>query len=204
MKTNKYFAFLFFLGISTFGVAQKNKDSGSTQSNALQQLTVEPGVGIHTNFGTDLLITNLVQWNPYKRWSFGAHSSYNFNNIRLKEFSHVKTDYNYSLNQKFGAGMMFSRKKGSHTFMLMAGVKYTAYKETLANPDFDKVTSSVSSVSPDYGLMYNYKRGWNKVFFTYRIYLPLYPYPIKGADILYTDGNMNNIALELGLGMKVK
>jgi hypothetical protein len=26
-------------------------------------LTVEPGVGIHTNFGTDLLITNLDQWN---------------------------------------------------------------------------------------------------------------------------------------------
>lgn len=204
MKPNKYFTLLLILGISTSAFAQKDIATGSTQHNVLRQLTVEPGVGIHTNFGTDLLISNLVQWNPYKRWSFGAHSSFNINNILLPEISYVKTDYNYSLNQKFGAGMMFNRKKGSHTFMLMGGVKYTAYKETLNNPDFDKVSSSVSSVSPDYGLMYSYKRGWKNIFFTYRIYLPLYPYPFKGTDILYTDGNMNNIALEFGIGMKVK
>lgn len=122
----------------------------------------------------------------------------------LKEFSHIKTDYNYSLNQKFGAGMMFHKKRGTHTLMLMAGVKYTAYKETLDNPDFDKVSTSISAISPDYGIMYSAKRGWKKYFFTYRVYLPLYPFPIKGSNILYTESNMNNIALEFGIGMKVK
>lgn len=204
MKTNKYLTALLILGISTLGLAQKDISTGSNETYAFRQLTVEPGIGIHTNFGTDLLITNLIQWNPYKRWSFGAHSSYNINNITQREFNFVKTDYNYSLNQKFGAGMMFNRKRGSHTFMLMAGVKYTSYRETLDNPDFDKASISISAFSPDYGIMYSAKRGWKKYFFTYRVYLPLYPFPIKSSNILYSDGNMNNIALEFGMGIKLK
>lgn len=204
MKTNKYLTALLILGISTLGLAQKDISTGSNETYAFRRLTVEPGIGIHTNFGTDLLITNLIQWNPYKRWSFGAHSSYNINNITQREFNFVKTDYNYSLNQKFGAGMMFNRKRGSHTFMLMAGVKYTSYRETLDNPDFDKASISISAFSPDYGIMYSAKRGWKKYFFTYRVYLPLYPFPIKSSNILYSDGNMNNIALEFGMGIKLK
>lgn len=204
MKTFTYISLFLFLGISTSAFAQKDGAIPSTSVNTFRLLTVEPGIGIHTNFGTDLLITNLVQWNPYKRWSFGAHSSYNINNIMLTEFNHVKTDYNYSLNQKFGAGIMFNRKKGSHTFMLMAGVKYTAYKETLNHPNLDQVSSSIRAWSPDYGIMYSAKRGWKKYFFTYRMYLPLYPWPIKDSNILYSDGNMNNIALEFGMGMKIK
>ena len=35
-------------------------------ANSVAQLTIAPGIGIHTNFGKDFLITNLVQWNPYK------------------------------------------------------------------------------------------------------------------------------------------
>ncbi|HCM77684.1 MAG TPA: hypothetical protein DIS90_14980 [Cytophagales bacterium] len=204
MKTNNYLALLFILSISTIGYAQRDNATGAAQPNTFRQLTVEPGIGIHTNFGTDLLITNLVQWNSHKRWSFGAHSSYSINNIMLQDFNYVHTDYNYSLNQKFGAGMMFNRKKGSHTFMLMAGIKYTAYKETLNHPDLDKASISISAFSPDYGILYSAKRGWKKYFFTYRMYLPLYPWPIKGSNILYTEGNMNNLALEFGIGMKVK
>lgn len=204
MKAITYLTVLLILGISTLGIAQKDTATVSVPSRAFRQWTVEPAIGIHTNFGTDLLISNLVQWNPYKHLSFGAHSSYNINNITQREFNHITTDYNYSLNQKFGVGMIFNRKKGSHTFMLMAGVKYTAYKETLNNPDFDKVSTSISAFSPDYGMMYSAKRGWKKYFFTYRMYLPLYPFPLKGSNILYSDGNMNNIALEFGIGMKVK
>ncbi len=204
MKTNNYLTLLLILGITTLGFAQQGTTTGSAQSNGQRLLTIEPAIGIHTNFGTDLLITNLVQWNPHKRWSFGAYSSYSINNIMLKEFNHVKSDYNYSLNQKFGAGMMFNRKKASHTLMLMAGVKYTAYKETLNNPGLDKASISISAFSPDYGIMYSAKRGWKKYFFTYRMYLPLYPFPIKGSNILYTEGNMNNVALEFGVGMKIK
>jgi hypothetical protein len=86
----------------------------------------------------------------------------------------------------------------------MVGVKYTAFQETLDNPNFNKVGASISSLSPDYGLMYSMKRGWKKYFFTYRMYIPLYPWPIKSIDITYSDGNMNNIALELGVGIKIK
>jgi hypothetical protein len=167
-------------------------------------LTVEPGVGIHTNFGTDLLTTNLVQWNPIKRFSLAAHTSFNSNNILQRDFNHVKTNYNYSINQKFGAGTTFYSRKSSHSLLLMVGFKYTAFKETLDNPDFDKVSVSINGFSPDYGMMYSYKRGLKKCFFTYRMYIPLYPWPVKGSNIDYLDGNRNNIALELGVGIKIK
>ena len=86
----------------------------------------------------------------------------------------------------------------------MAGVKYTAYQETLNNPDLDQSTTTISSVSPDYGLMYSLKKGGKKCFFTFRAYLPLSPWPTKGTDINYVDGNFNNIALEFGVGVKIK
>jgi hypothetical protein len=167
-------------------------------------LTIEPGIGIHTNFGTDLLITNLVQWNPTKRFSLAAHTSFNFNNISQRDFNYVKTNYNYSINQKFGAGTTFYSKKSSHTFLLMVGFKYTAFKETLNNPDFDQVSVSINGFNPDYGMMYSYKRGLKKCFFTFRTYIPLYPWPVKGSNIDYLDGNRDNIALELGIGIKIK
>ena len=86
----------------------------------------------------------------------------------------------------------------------MVGFKYTAFKETLNNPDFDKMSVSISGFNPDYGLMYSYKRGLKKCFFTYRMYIPLYPWPVKGSNINYIDGNRDNIALELGVGVKIK
>jgi hypothetical protein len=53
-------------------------------------------------------------------------------------------------------------------------------------------------------MMYSLKRGWKKYFFAARIYVPLYPWPIKGSNILYIDGNLNNIALEIGVGIKIE
>ncbi len=204
MKTNKYLSILILLCAGHFGFAQNESTAVSSNASPHQKLTIEPGIGVHTNFGVDLLIANMVQWNPYKHLSLAAHSSYNINNATQRDFNHIKTNYNYSFNQKFGAGTTLYGKRGSHTFLLMAGVKYTTFKETLDNPDFNKVSTSISAVSPDYGFMYSYKRGWKKYFFTYRIYLPLYPWPTKGSNILYTDSNMNNIALEFGIGIKLK
>ena len=37
----------------------------------------------------------------------------------------------------------------------------------------------------------------------YRMYVPLYPWPTKGSNILYLDSNMNNIALEFGIGVQI-
>lgn len=199
MKPFTYLSLALVLFACTNSFAQKKVPTA-----VVRVLTVEPGVGIHTNFGTDLLITNLAQWNPTKRFSLAAHTSFNINNILQRDFNHVKTNYNYSINQKFGAGTTFYSRKSSHTLLLMVGFKYTAFKETLDNPDFDKVSVSINGFSPDYGMMYSYKRGLKKCFFTYRMYIPLYPWPVKGSNIDYIDGNRNNIALELGVGIKIK
>lgn len=206
MPNMNFFKLLFLLvslSSSTSGFAQKDH-SVSASNHSIHQITIEPGIGIHTNFGIDLLLSNLVQWNPRKHLSIASYSSFNINNTTQRYFNGIKTDYNYSLNQKFGVGTTLYGKKRSHTFLLMAGVKYTSYQETLHDERFDKAGASISAVSPDYGLMYSLKKWHKKYFFTYRMYVPLYPWPTKGANILYLDGNMDNIALEFGMGMKIK
>jgi hypothetical protein len=196
--------FLILLLSSSMASYSQSDSAQATTSAKSRILTIEPGIGIHTNFGTDVLISNLVQWNPYRRLSLAAHSSFNINNVTQRSFNHIETNYNYSLNQKFGIGTSLYARKATHTFLLMVGVKYTSYQETLDNPLFNSVSTSISSMSPDYGFMYSMKRGWKKYFFTCRLYLPLYPWPTKGSNILYTEGNMQNVALEFGLGIKIK
>lgn len=176
---------------------------GYSQNELVRTLTIEPGVGIHTNFGTDLLISNLVQWNPNKRLAMASYSSFNINNITQRDFNYVKTDYNYSLNQKFGAGTTLYSKKVSHTFLLMMGMKYTTYQETLDNPNFNTVSTSITAFSPDYGMMYSLKRGWKKYFFTGRFYLPLSPWLTKGANMENVQGTLRDTALEFGMGIKI-
>jgi hypothetical protein len=195
MKSN-YALFFTILFTTTVGFAQ--------QGLPTRKLTIEPGVGIHTNFGTDFLISNLVQWNPTKRLSLAAYSSYNINNIFQRDFNYVKTNYNYSINQKFGAGTTLSGKKGTHTFLLMVGAKYTSFKETLDNPDIDRVSTSITTLSPDYGMMYSLKRGWKKYYFTGRFYLPLSPWLTNGTHIEDIQGTLRDIALEVGMGIKIK
>ncbi|WP_416865844.1 MAG: hypothetical protein ACMVP2_26510 [Imperialibacter sp.] len=201
---NQYLLLFFFLIASTYGSAQDDLSTKASSIVALRLLTIEPGIGIHTNFGTDVLMTTLVQWNPIQRLSLASHSSFNINNVTARSFNYITTDYNYSINQKFGVGTTVNGRKTSHTFLLMAGVKYTTYQETLRNPDLATATASIKSLSPDYGLMYSLKRGWKKYFFTGRMYVPLFPWPTKGSNITYIDGNSNNIALEAGIGIKIK
>lgn len=184
--------------------AQKNIAAVKEKRATVRQLTIEPGIGIHSNFGTDLLISNLIQWNPQKHLSLASHSSFNINNILQRDFNGIKTNYNYSINQKFGVGTTFYSKRSSNTFLLMAGVKYTSFQETLSNPDHNKISTSINSISPDYGLMYSLKKGVKKYFFSFRMYVPLYPWPVKDFNIYSADGNMNNIALEFGIGIKIK
>lgn len=204
MNFVKYFFLVVSLLSSAFSFAQKNNPAPAGDPLKIPQITIEPAIGIHTNFGVDLLLTNLVQWNPRKHLSIAAHSSFNINNTTQRYFNGIKTDYNYSINQKFGIGTTLYGKKWSHTFLLMAGAKYTNYQETLDDERFDKTSITISTFSPDYGFLYSLKKRWKKYFFTYRMYVPLYPWPTKGADISYLDGNVNNIALEFGIGMKIK
>ncbi|MDN3654192.1 hypothetical protein QWZ08_01065 [Ferruginibacter paludis] len=204
MKQHKFLFFIISVLTFSNSLAQTEKQAIKEKHFAVRQLTIELGIGIHSNFGTDLLITNLVQWNPKKHLAFASHSSYNINNLLQRNFNGIKTEYNYSINQKFGVGTTFYSKRSSNTFLLMAGIKYTSFKEILLNPDNKNVSAGVNALSPDYGLMYSLKKGVKKYFFSFRMYVPLYPWPVKATNISAVDGNMNNIALEFGAGIKIK
>ncbi len=49
-----------------------------------------------------------------------------------------------------------------------------------------------------------YFRGKKKYFSSYRMYIPLNPYPLKSTDILAIDGNLANMTLEFGVGTRLK
>lgn len=203
MDSLKYLFLLIYLMYGKPLLAQNEFSSVFNKPTAVPELTIEPGIGIHTNFGTDFLLTNLIQWNPMGRLSMASHSSFNINNITQRYFNGIKTNYNYSINQKFGIGTSFFTRSRSHTFMFMFGAKYTTYRETLDDERFEKAGTSIQALSPDYGLMYSQKKVGKKYFFTYRVYVPLYPWPAKGSDILYLESNMENIALEAGIGIRI-
>ena len=203
MDSLKYLFLLICLMSGKPLLAQNEFSSVFNKPTAVPELTIEPGIGIHTNFGTDFLITNLIQWNPMGRLSMASHSSFNINNITQRYFNGIKTNYNYSINQKFGIGTAFYTRRRSHTFLFMFGAKYTTYRETLDDERFEKAGTSIQALSPDYGLMYSQKKVGKKYFFTYRVYVPLYPWPAKGSDILYLESNMENIALEAGIGIRI-
>ena len=204
MKLIKYIP-LSLLLLSFMSVnAQADSVAKSGKNFPMRQLTIEPGIGLNPMPISDLVLSNVLQWNINKRFSVVSYTSYAYNNAFLREFNFVKTDYNYSLNQKFGAGISIYTKHSMHTFSLLAGIKYDSYKETLHNPDFEKVSMSVTSLSPDAGLMYNLKKGRKKYFFSFRMYIPLYPYPIANTDLWSLDGNMANVTLEFGVGIRLK
>jgi len=201
MKNIVYLSIFFsFLNLS---LSAQNVDSEITKNGfAMRRITIEPAIGLEPM--SDMVISNLVQLNIKKRLSLVSYTSYSFNNAMQRNFNHIKTNYNYTLSQKFGVGTSLYTKHSSHTFSLMAGIRYDAYKETLENPDIEKVSASVSSISPDVGLLYNLKIGKKKYFFSYRMYIPIYPYPLISSDIRSLNDNMANLSLEFGLGIRLK
>lgn len=168
------------------------------------KLSVAPAIGIKPWPTSDLMISNLVEWNLNKRFALVSHSSYAYNDAFQRTFNFIKTAYNYTLSQKFGFGIHHYSKRSVHTWSLLAGIKYDSFKETLDNPEFEKVTAAVNSTSPDLGLMYDLKVGRNKYYFTYRMIIPLYPYPFETTDLNAIDGNFANITMEFGVGIRIK
>lgn len=204
MKRIKYLSVAFLLLHLTVSAANKDTTEPSSKDFPLRSVTIEPAIGMNPMPSTDLVFSNLIQWNINKRLGIISHTSYALNNALQRNFNYIQTNYNYTLSQKFGVGTSFYTKHSSHTFSFMAGIKYDAYKETLENPDFETVSASVSSVSPDVGLMYNLKVGKKKYFFSYRMYIPLYPYPFKTSDINALDANAASLSMEFGIGIRLK
>jgi len=207
MKIFTYFSAILLLLNQPIMFAQS--DSLQTKNNYLPNgtLTIEPGIGLKPGPTTPtpgLMISNLVQWNITKRLNILSHTSYTYNNAFLRDFNYITTNYSNSLSQKFGVGTSLYGKRSSHTFSFMAGIQFDNFKETLNNPEFENLEVSSSSLSPDFGLIYNLKIGKKKYFFSYRMYLPLYPYPFKSSDITSIDGNISNLSMEVGLGIRLK
>ncbi len=204
MKIAKYLVIsFFFLNLSAL-TAQIDVHEQINKDYPTRRLTIEPAIGLNPWPMSDLVISTLVQWDIDKMLNIVSYTAYCYNDVFLRNFNYIKTNYNYTLSQNFGIGTSLYSKHSSHTFSLMAGIKYDAFKETLENPEFETVSASVTALSPDFGLMYSLKKGKKKYFFNYRMYLPLYPYPIKSSDIFSIDGNMANISMEFGLGVRLK
>jgi len=204
MKLIQYLWLAVFIISCSLVTAQKKQSVPALKYFPVPALTIEPGIGINPMPMTDVSVTNLIQWNIKKRLSLASHTSFNFNGPFKRNFNYITTNYNFSVVQKFGIGTSFYTRRSSHTFSLLAGFKYDAYKETMNNPEFEKTAVTVNSISPDFGIMYNGKVGQKKLFFSYRLYLPLYPFPVTGADISAITGNLSNISLEFGLGIRLK
>jgi hypothetical protein len=51
---------------------------------------------------------------------------------------------------------------------------------------------------------YNLRAGKKKHYFTYRMYIPHSPYPVITIDINSIDGNLANITLEVGVGIRLE
>ncbi len=204
MKLVKYL-FVMMLFMNTASIyGQVNVMGIKAKQTVLHKLTIEPGVGLNPMPISDVLISNIVQYNIRPKLNVLSYSSYTFNSAFLRNFNSIHTDYSYAITQKLGVGTSVYSKHTSHTLALLVGVKYIAYKETLDNPEFENVSASIKSFNPDFGLMYTLKIGQKKYFFSYRMYLPLNPYPFKTTDVSAIDGNLANISLEIGLGIRLQ
>lgn len=204
MKFIKHLSIFILLFSYSYGFAQKTKTETHSEKFPAPKFTIEPGIGINPAPMPDIVLSNLMQWNIKKRLSIVSHTSLNFNGPLKRNFNYITTNYNYSIIQKLGIGTSVYTKRSSHTFSLLAGIRYDGYKETMNNPEFEKVIVKINSLNPDFGLMYNVKVGQKKVFFSYRMYVPLYPYPVKGLDFSSIDGNLANVSLEFGVGFRMK
>ncbi len=204
MKNYKYLITILFILHFTISNAQSDSTISVSKKYPARKLTIQPAIGLHPAFFSDVVLSNLIQWKVNRHLSFASHTSYDINDVSMRNFNYIKTNYNFSFNQKFGVGTTVYRQQTSHSFFLMGGVKYDAFKQTLNNPEFEKVAVSVSSLSPDYGVFYNLKAGKKKYFFSFSMYVPIYPYPTNGFDINSIQANMANFSLEMGIGIRLK
>ena len=200
MKILQIITILFLGSITSFA----QDDSLKSTKKAKYKITVEPGIGISPMPIMDMTISNIMQFRITKRLSAISYTSLKENNLFLRNFNYIKTTNNHTLTKKIGIGSSFYTKRSIHTLSLLAGIKYDTYHETLNNPKFEKVGVTIKSWSPDFGLMYNMKLGKKKYFFSYRIYVPLFLFPIKTIDMSAIDGHLANISFEIGAGIRLK
>ena len=163
-----------------------------------RKLSIEPALGtslVSLMGEPDIQLSALIQLSYHKRFSILAHSALT-NGFSTAYVSDVKANYNLTAAQKIGIGTSVYTRRTANGFFLIGGFKYEAYSGTLENMQLpEKVTVKTSSLSPDYGLMYNLKSGRKKYYFSGRLYIPL----VDGSS-----GIIENSNLEFGIGIKLK
>ncbi len=200
MKSSQIiFVILVFVALRSF--SQNEKPAAPEKKNS--RLSIEPGLGISPLPIVDMSLSNIIQLGITKRMSLIAYTSWKENNLFLRKFNYIESTNNHTFTQKFGMGTSRYTKRSIHTLSMLMGLKYESYRETLNNPEFEKVSVSSATWSPDLGLMYNLKLGRKKYFLSYRMYIPLYPYPAKTVDLNAVDGNLADVSLELGVGIRL-
>jgi hypothetical protein len=186
---------ILFLACLHFGYAQTRN---APIKYSYGKLTAEIGFGTHLMSimgASNVQASTLLQYNINKRINLASYSSfsYGFPNNRIRD---VQQNYNYSIGNKFGFGTSLFTKKGSNSFYLLAGLKYNSYSGTLTNEQLSEtITTKTSSITVDYGIMYNLRLGRNKYFMSSRLYIPL-----KNG----LAGMSENANLELGVGIRIK
>lgn len=138
MKITKFLFIPFFLLNLTALVAQNAAALNKDKEYHVQNFTISPAIGLNPWPTSDLVISNIVQWDIKKRLSLVSYTAYTYNSVFLRDFNYIKTNYNYSLSQKIGVGTTLYSKRASHTFSLLGGIKYNSFKETLEHPEFEK------------------------------------------------------------------
>jgi len=162
-------------------------------------LEIKPAIG-GTGSSIKPTVSTMILYPLNHRFSVVSHSMFSFLLFRNSPQQYIKTHYNYSFSQKMGLGYSLYGKKGKsrHTLLALGGIKHVAFKETMDNPELEKVTVSTRNTVPDYGLMYEFSLGKKRCTFDTRLYLPLSPiryYPL---------GTLTNLAyLEMGIGIKL-
>lgn len=161
-------------------------------------LEIKPAVGVT---GTPIKPTlSVMVIHPLdQRFSIASHSIISFLPAGSSP-EYIKINYNYTLSHKLGIGYSLYGKKGKsrHSLLALGGIKHIAFKETMENPDLDKITVRTHSTVADYGLMYEFSLGEKRYTWNTRFYFPLSPIRY------YPQGTLTNLVyLEMGIGIKL-
>ncbi|WP_118974818.1 hypothetical protein [Taibaiella koreensis] len=161
-------------------------------------LWVQPAIGI-VPWSLPVKATGsiLLEYPVARNITLAAHSA--FGSVLDKDGFDIKTRYSIFLAQKLGAGLSFSGKKKRvrYAFLLLGGVKYIAFKESLEHPELETVTTTSHVTMPDVGLLCGLSLGRKRYVFHTRAYLPFYP--LKG----YPISTYTSISLEAGVGIRI-
>jgi hypothetical protein len=106
MKPFTYLSLVFAVFACTTAVAQK-----TIPTAVVRELTIEPGVGIHTNFWNRSSNDQSGSMEPNQALCLAAHTSLNFNNILQRDVNYVKTNYTIRSIKSLEPVRLFIRKK---------------------------------------------------------------------------------------------